>query len=236
MQWWEDIYNRTIYFHLYEETDTKLARTEVEDVIKVLSPHPSARILDLCCGYGRHSIELAKKGFEVVGVDISQKQIQRAKEYSVENHVGVTFLMKDARKLPFANEFDIVLNMFLSFGYFEDEKEDTDMLKGVFRALKPKGRFLMDFWNREKEIREFKPSFFEHHKDISIRKEWEFDALKGRLNWKNTVTFPDGRKESWNHSIRAYTVAELKKLIEEAGLTVENVYGSLKGEHYSIDS
>jgi len=149
------LYNRDVYFHLYEESDSTLAQKEVADVVNLLSLQPSVRILDLCCGYGRHSIELAKRGFEVVGVDISQKQIQHAKEKAKDHRVNVTFQVKDARKLSFTNDFDIILNMFLSFGYFEDEKEDKNMLQGVYQSLKPNGRFLMDFWNREKEIRNF---------------------------------------------------------------------------------
>jgi len=70
----------------------------------------------------------------------------------------------------------------------------------------------------------------------TLLKEWQFDALAGRLNWTNTVIFPDGKRESWDHSIRAYTVAELKALVEGAGLKFEAVYGSLAGEEYTMDS
>lgn len=236
MQWWQDIYNRDIYFRLYEAEDSKRASGEVEDTLALLKPRAGAKFLDLCCGYGRHSIELSKRGFEVMGVDVSPKQIRHAIKKAKENKVEVAFQVKDARKLDFNEEFDFVINMFLSFGYFEDENEDEEMLKGVFRALKSKGKFLMDFWNREKEIRDFKPTVSEEIGDITVVKEWEFDAVEGRLNWKNTVTFPDGRKESWDQSIKAYTVAELKKLIEKAGLRLEKVCGSLKGEKFSIDS
>lgn len=236
MEWWEDIYNRDIYFRLYETEDTKLAAEEVEGVINLLKIQPSAKILDLCCGYGRHSVELAKKGFKVVGVDISEKQIQHAIKRVKESNTDVIFQIKDARKLDFNEEFDFVINMFLSFGYFKSEKEDKDVLKGVFKALKPGGKFLMDFWNAEKEIRDLKPIITEKIKNISIVKEWKFDAANKRLNWKNIVTFPDGQKESWKHSIKAYTVAEIKKLIEEAGLKFEKVYGSLKGEEYTSNS
>jgi SAM-dependent methyltransferase len=236
MEWWEDIYNRDIYFRLYETGDTKLAAKEVEGIISLLKLQPQTKILDLCCGYGRHSTELAKKGFKVVGVDISEKQIQHAIKRAKESNVDVVFQIKDARKLDFNEEFDFVINMFVSFGYFKTEKEDKDMLRGVFKALKPGGKFLMDFWNTEKELKDLKPRIIEKIGDIIILKDWEFDAVNKRLNWKNTITFPDGRKESWSHSIRAYTVAEIKKLIEESGLKSEKVYGSLKGEKYTINS
>jgi SAM-dependent methyltransferase len=236
MEWWEDIYNRQIYFDLYEEEDTKLAEKEIQQVVTLLHPADGAHILDLCCGYGRHSIPLAQRGFQVTGVDLSAKQIQHAREVASKAHTHLDFHVADARKLNFQGVFEVVLSMFVSFGFFNDETENKAMLQGVFRALKPGGRFLLDFWNREKEIREFKPTTSEKIRDVIILKEWQFDVLAGRLNWTNTVIFPDGKRESWEHSVRAYTVAELKALLEEAGLKFEAVYGSLAGEDYTIDS
>jgi SAM-dependent methyltransferase len=236
MEWWEDIYNRQIYFDLYEEEDTKLAEKEVQRVLTLLHPAGGVHILDLCCGYGRHSIPLARHGFQVTGVDLSAIQIQRAREVASKAHVRIDFHVDDARKLNFQGAFDVVLSMFVSFGFFKDENENKAMLQGVFRALKPGGKLLLDFWNREKEIREFKPTACEKIRDVIVLKEWQFDALAGRLNWTNTVIFPDGKRESWEHSVRAYTVAELKALLEEAGLKFEAVYGSLAGEDYTLDS
>ena len=146
------------------------------------------------------------------------------------------FRVADARKLDFRGAFDVVLNMFVSFGLFKEEHEQKQVLQGVQRALKPGGKLLLDLWNREKEIREFKPTTCEKVRDLIVLKEWQFDALAGRLNWKNTVIFPDGKRESWEHSVRAYTVAEVKALVEEAGLQFEAVYGSLASQEYRLDS
>ena len=236
MEWWEDIYNRQIYFDLYEEEDTQLAEQQVQQVLALLHPSDGARILDLCCGYGRHSIKLAQRGFKVTGIDISTRQIQHAREVAEKVHALLDFQVADARQLNFQEAFDVVLNMFTSFGFFKNDHENRQVLQGVFRALKPGGKLLIDFWNREKAIRNFQPSVCEKIREIIILKEWQFDALAGRLNWTNTVIFPDGKRESWDHSVRAYTVAELKTLLEDAGLKFEAVYGSLAGEHYTIDS
>src|SRR5436305_5997140 len=236
MEWWEDIYNRQIYFDLYEEADTQLAEQEVQQVVALLQLPDGASILDLCCGYGRHSIKLAQRGFKVAGVDISEKQIQHAREEAEKTHIQLDFQVADARKLSLQEAFDVVLNMFVSFGFFKDDNENRQVLQGVFKALKPGGKLLIDFWNREKEIRDFQPTTGEKIRDIIVLKEWQFDALAGRLNWTNTVIFPDGKRESWDHSVRAYTVAELKALVEDAGLKFEAVYGSLAGEEYTIDS
>jgi SAM-dependent methyltransferase len=236
MEWWEDIYNRQIYFDLYEEADTNLAEQEVQQVVTLLHPQDGASILDLCCGYGRHSIQLAQRGFQVTGVDISATQIQHAREGAENARVHLDFRVADARKLDFRGAYDVVLNMFVSFGLFKEEDEHKQVLQGVQRGLKPGGKLLLDLWNREKEIREFKPTTCEKVRDLIVLKEWQFDALAGRLNWKNTVIFPDGKRESWEHSVRAYTVTELKALVEEVGLQFEAVYGSLASEEYSLDS
>jgi 2-polyprenyl-3-methyl-5-hydroxy-6-metoxy-1,4-benzoquinol methylase len=236
MEWWEDLYNRQIYFDLYEEGDTRLAEQQVQQVLTLLHPPGGANILDLCCGYGRHSIKLAQRGFQVTGIDISEKQIQHARDLAQKAHVHADFRVADARKLNFQEAFDVVLNMFISFGFSQDENEHKEVLRGVFRALKPGGTFLLDLWNREKEIRQFQPLTCEKTGDLIVVKEWQFDALGSRINWRNTVIFPDGKRESWEHSTRAYTVAELKALLEEAGLQFKAVYGSLAGEEYTLDS
>jgi SAM-dependent methyltransferase len=103
--------------------------------------------------------------------------------------------------MEFEAEFDAALNLFLSFGYFETDDEHIAMLAGIARALRPGGRFLMEFWNREYEIRYFDQYQVERTGEVLEVEEWEFDHLRGRLNWTNTAFFPDGRRESWWHSI-----------------------------------
>ena len=110
------------------------------------------------------------------------------------------------------------------------------MLTGIPRALRPGGRLLVQLWNREFEIRYFDQYQVDRAGDVVEVEEWEFDHLRGRLNWKNTAFFPDGRRESWWHSIRAYTVVEMRQLLERAGLRLDAVYGGLGGEPYSIES
>ena len=95
MQWWEDIYNRQIYFDLYEQQDTLLAQQEVQQTIQLLHPPPGASILDLCCGYGRHSIPLAQRGFKVTGIDISEKQIQHAHQVARKAQVELDLHVAD---------------------------------------------------------------------------------------------------------------------------------------------
>lgn len=236
MEWWRRLFNSSLYFELYESQDTKLASAQVPQLLSLLALTPPARILDVGCGYGRHSVELARLGFDVTGVDISEVQLTRAKEKASAAEVSVDFRLGDARALEFEAEFDAAISMFLSFGFFETDAEHVAMLRGIAQALRPGGRFLMDFWNREYEIQRFDRWQVERTGEVFEFEEWDFDYLNGRLNWTNHAFFPDGRHESWYHSIRAFTVVEMKTLFERAGLRLDAVYGGLAGEPYSIES
>jgi len=235
-EWWKHLFESPLYFELYEAEDTKKAVREVAQALTLLRLTPPGRILDVPCGYGRHSVECARRGFTVTGVDAAQTQLVRAREQARAAGVEVEFHLHDARALDFEAEFDAALNLFLSFGYFDTDDEHVAMLAGIARALRPGGRFLMEFWNRDYEIRYFDRYQVERSGDIMEVEEWEFDHLRGRLNWTNTAFFPDGRRESWWHSIRAYSVAEMVALFDRAGLHLDAVYGGMDGQPYSIEA
>lgn len=235
--WWRDVFNRHTFFELYEQSDTELAVKQVDHVIGLLDLHPPAHILDAPCGYGRHSIELARRNFLVTGVDLSEVQVGRARKKAAEAGVDGHFIVGDVRALPVAGPFDAAINMFLSFGYFATDEENQAMLDGIARALRSGGRLLIDFWNREHEVRAFQPTVVDKRDDGILEiEDWSFDPMAGRLSWTNTVIFPDNRREAWAHSIRAFTVAEVKKMLETAGLTLLAVYGDLDGTPYTMDS
>ncbi len=236
MEWWKQLFDTPLYFELYEAEDTKKAVREVSQALALLEIAPPARILDVPCGYGRHAVECARRGFAVTGVDAVETQLTRAREKAQAAQVAVDFRLQDARALEFDRAFDAALNLFLSFGYFETDDEHLAMLAGIARALRPGGRLLMEFWNREYEIRYFDRYQVERTGEIVEVEEWEFDHLRGRLNWTNTAFFPDGRRESWWHSIRAYSVAEMLALFGRAGLRVDAVYGGLDAQPYGIEA
>ncbi|MDR7497949.1 MAG: class I SAM-dependent methyltransferase, partial [Armatimonadota bacterium] len=190
-----------------------------------------------CSGYGRHSVELARRGFDVVGVDISEMQVRRAAARAAAAGSAAAFVVGDARALPVAGPFDAAINMFLSFGYFATDAENQAMLAEVARVLRRGGRLLIDFWNREQEIRNFQPVVLDRRDDDILEiEDWTFDPLAGRLNWVNTVIFPDGRREAWTHSIRAYTVAEVRAMLDAAGFALAALYGGLDGAPYTLDA
>ncbi|MGQ0572062.1 MAG: class I SAM-dependent methyltransferase [Armatimonadota bacterium] len=236
-EWWRDVFNRPAFFELYERADLELARTQVGQVLALLDLYPPARVLDVCSGYGRHTIELVRRGFAVTGVDISVTQVTQAHRHAAAAGVRPAFAVGDVRALPVRGPFDAAINMFLSFGYFATDAESQAMLDGVARVLRRGGRLLIDFWNREHEIRAFQPTVLDRRDDGILEiEDWSFDHLAGRLSWVNTVIYSDGRREAWTQSIRAFTAAEVKAMLESAGFMLTALYGSLSGEPYTMDS
>lgn len=236
-EWWQDVFNRPTFLQLYERADLERAGLQVDQVLALLGLEPPAHVLDVCCGYGRHSLELSRRGFTVTGVDVSELQVREALRHAAGLRTRLAFVVGDARALPVSGPFDVAINMFLSFGYFATDEESQAMLDGIGRVLRRGGRLLIDFWNREHEIRSFQPLVLDRRDDEILEiEDWVFDAAAGRLNWVNTVVFPDGRREAWTHSIRAFTAAEIRRMLERAGFTLTGLYGSLAGEPYTMDA
>jgi D-alanine-D-alanine ligase len=145
--WWRRIFN-SMYLRTDADVveDQQITKNEVELFSSLLNVPKESAILDLACGQGRHSIELARQGFtNITGLDRSHYLIRKAKSVIQQENLKIAFKEGDARKLPFAADtFDVVMILGNSFGYFESNEDDLMILKEVFRVLKPDGTFLID--------------------------------------------------------------------------------------------
>jgi D-alanine-D-alanine ligase len=145
--WWQILFNS-----LYLKTDAdllddiELTRKEVDLIVSILELTSQDNILDLCCGQGRHVIELAKRGFSnIEGYDRSRYLIRKAKTRAQKENLQVRFREGDARKLRYPHDtFDIVTILGSSFGYFDSSIDDRRIIEGLFRVLKPDGKVLID--------------------------------------------------------------------------------------------
>jgi SAM-dependent methyltransferase len=234
MNWWQKFLDQH-YVKVSGDAEKRSSR-EVESIIRMLNLKPKARILDLCCGYGRHAIELAERGFRVTGYDLSDLFLRKAKETSRALGLKVQFKKGDMRRLPFEGHFDAVVNMFTSFGYFDKESDDLKALKGVCKALKSKGLFLLDLKNREQLIRGFQRRRWHPEKDFIMLEDNFFDLFTSRWESTRTLLFGDGKKKEYSFSLRLYSFAEILNLLKRAGFLLESVYGDFDFGQYSLDS
>ncbi len=236
-QWYREFFDN-LYLQVYQPFETpELVRQEVDFMIRALALPEGAKVLDLCCGQGRHSLELARRGFQVVGVDLSEALLYAARQRAEREGLTITFLQSDMREIDFTDEFDAVINMFTSFGYLENEGEDEKVLRKVTQALKQGGKFLLDVMNRDWLIRNFQPMGWRaDNEGWFVLEERTFDHLSGRMETRWIFVARDGVRYERPSSIRLYTASELRAMLERAGLQVTNLFGDYDGSPYTWDS
>jgi SAM-dependent methyltransferase len=210
---------------------------EVNGVVGQLGLAPGARLLDLCCGQGRHAVPLARLGYRVTGLDLSRPLLARAAAAAAGGQ-PVGLVAADMRRLPFADgRFDAVLNLFHAFGYLEDQTQDELVLAEVARVLAPGGRFLQELANREALVRGWHDSEVARHDDgLLVLQERELDLRTSRDLVRYTLLHPDGRRVTREASVRLYTLTELEAMLGRAGLKLLAVSGDLDGGPLELDS
>jgi SAM-dependent methyltransferase len=235
MHWW-DLYFGELYLRMSE---TMLNRNqtaqEVTGVLAMLNLEPRARILDLCCGQGRHAVPLAQAGYRVTGLDRSTYLLRQAQQSASEALVDIHWVRGDMRRLPLSEEFDACINLFTAFGYFDDEAENLQVLHQVFGVLRSRGVFLLDVCNRDYYLMNLWPRAWRRQGAAVILEETSFDPISCRFNM--TFTWVEGaQRQSLTHSVRYYTVPELLAMLRAAGLVPVGIYGDFDGSHFDLGS
>jgi len=236
MTWTENFFgDYYLKIHLPLLTDD-LNNNEVNLLEDILKLQKGAAILDMPCGFGRHSNILAARGYNVTGLDYKEEFINLAKENSngLEN---VKFIQGDMRKIEFENEFDAVLNLFTSFGYFSDA-ENYETLQGISRSLKKGGKVIIDMINREWALSQTKENglvwlLYPDNKVFLANNK--FDIFNGR--WLSDQIIVDkGQSFKQYQDVRLYTYTELNFFLSQVGMEIVECYGDLNKEPYTTMS
>ncbi len=225
------------YLQMYTFLTPERTEREVEGIVRLLNLPAGSSLLDLCCGHGRHTIALARRGFYMSGLDLSPVFLQQARNEAVRKGVQVRWVESDMRQIPFEDEFEAVINIFTAFGYLESEEEDQRVLQQVQRALKPGGLFLLETMHREWLVRHFEPGgIFRHPDGLLVLEERTIDLLGGRSDVQVTMLLADGQRREYRHSVRLYTLRELARMLAAAGLSIQACYGGLDGSRLTLES
>jgi D-alanine-D-alanine ligase len=201
---------------------------------------PGASVLDAPCGFGRHSVEFARRGFEVTGVDFNETELARAGEAARAAGVSVRLLCQDMRDMDFSGEFDLAVNLFSSIGYFSDD-EDRMVLDRFWRALRPGGVFVLDTRNRDQAVRSLPAEERQRFDGWTLRIENHFDPSTSR--WLARWWRLDGDVEEegpglliGESEIRLYSAHELRGMLRPERWSRVDLFGALDGTPFSLDS
>jgi ubiquinone/menaquinone biosynthesis C-methylase UbiE len=238
MDWYRHFYTKE-FIELVGFASAEQTRTEANFVKHALSLAAGSKVLDLCCGYGRHTKALADStDWEITGLDLSDDYLAVARaQFSAPN---VEYHHGDMRDVPFENHFDAVINLFTSFGFFESDEENEQVLRQVHRALKPRGVFLLDYENKihfiSNDVKKKRRDWKVGEDGQCYLFENEYDVLNEREIFKVSVIENGRLKEVTGYNIRLYGFPEIKRMLSENGFGVVSVWGDYDGSAYSVES
>ena len=207
------------------------ATVEVDGILSLTSVAPTARVLDLCCGVGRHALELARRGFSVTGVDRTASFLDQARQQAQEEGIVIEFVQQDMREFKRPDSFDLALNMNTSFGYFEDPADDLQVLRNIHASLRPGGNLVLETIGKEVLARIFQERDWSEGEGYFLLQERRPSEDWGRMNLR-WIKFASGRKEEWSFTYRLFAATELAALMREAGFQRVKVWGDLQGGPY----
>ncbi len=231
--WWRDFFESADCIPLSFFPGEEETARQVSGLRGLLGLRGGERIADVCCGMARHAIPLARDGATVVGVDCSAMMLRIARATGADQVRGLHLVQGDAARLPLRSEaFDVVLNLFNSFGYFEDEGQNLQVLREAARCLPEGGRFLLETRNKKYQI-----LYAPYHQQVMladgspavIRCRYDPETHRLRSTWSD----PDDREKIlYRANIRLYSLDELRELFDRAGLEIDGVFGEYDGREF----
>ena len=235
--WYEEFFAEA-----YPETNRRkvgrpAGEREVEFLIRELRLTPGMRVLDVGCGAGYHAVPLARRGFKVVGLDLSERMLADARAAAREADVAVEWMQSDMRGLAWQGAFDAVINMFTSFGYFPDDRDNFRVLDGMARALAPGGRlclhvasypFLLRHWQTRSWSRSDSGWYQLESSDL--------DLLRGVMNVRCVIVRPNGSQSETVNRLRLFAPHELVEWMTRAGLHHVASFGDFSSSAFTLES
>jgi SAM-dependent methyltransferase len=215
---------------LFSAEQIESAREQVDQVISLMDMQPGLSICDLCCGVGRHSLELARRGFRVTGVDRTELYLQEAKAAAGEG-LDIEFVKEDMRNFRRPDSFDVVLSLFTSFGYFEEASDNEQVLANVYASLKGNGKLLLEMMGKEVLARIFRPRDWREEGGVTVLEEREVAEHWSRVE-NRWILLSDAKRREYGFSHWLYSAAELCDMLKRCGFCGFEVYGNLSGSPY----
>ena len=218
-EWFESWFDTSYYHSLYKNRDEAEAKTFVTKLVLFLNLKKNQPVLDLACGKGRHSITLNELGLDVLGVDLSKNSIECAKKNENET---LKFDVHDMRENLLPNSFDVVFNLFTSFGYFDDIIDNEKVIQSISKMLKANGILVIDFMNSEKSISNLVLEEIKNVDEIDYKIKRKYD---GHHIFKN-IQFSDNEKDfNYTERVQALKLNDFESLLNSNNFQIIHTFG-----------
>jgi ubiquinone/menaquinone biosynthesis C-methylase UbiE len=230
MSWFINWFDSPYYHILYKNRDEKEAKFFIENLVQYLRLKKSSKLLDIACGKGRHATYFNSLGFDVIGVDLSPNSITSAKE---NENATLQFAVHDMREVYQENRFDVVTNLFTSFGYFEKDEDEQKAINAMASNLKKEGFLVIDFMNAKKIMVNLVASEQKTIDDIT------FDINRKVSNQfiiKDIHITDSKKKHHFQEKVKALTLADFSDFITNAGLKIIDIFGNYKLEEFNAQT
>jgi len=218
---------------LFSSVSMANAVQHIDSITELIELNKGMHILDLCCGIGRHSLELARRSYKVTAVDRTELYLNKARDKAAEEKLDIEFINEDMRVFCRPGLYDVVLNINTSFGYFEDPNDDLTVLGNIYESLKEGGILLFDMMGKEINARIFQERDWEETDDIILATErkvaGDWDGID--MRW-TIIDLKEKQIDRVKMHVRLYSASELRRLLLDTGFCRVDIFGSLKGVPY----
>jgi ubiquinone/menaquinone biosynthesis C-methylase UbiE len=225
--WYEQSFQED-YLLVYKHRNLQNAQVEVRAMSDWLKLPAGASVMDLCCGSGRHSFILQRLGYHVTGVDLSETLLQAAK--TGDPNQQIRWIRADMRQVPLEEQFDAVFNMFTSFGYFDTDAENQQVLHEMCRLLKIGGQFVIDFLNPNYIMNHLVPHSIRREDQVTIEEHRHIE--NGFVVKRIDIHVPHESTRTYREQVKLYGFNEFKTMFKRAGLELRSAFGNYDGSPY----
>ncbi len=232
-EWFTEWFNHPLYLRVYSHRDEAEARTCLETIIhktglENLTPS-DIRVMDIACGAGRHALEFARLGFTTTANDLSPFLLECTRSQAARENISIECTRQDMRHISVENTYDLVVQLFSSFGYFKTKKEDLQVLRNVHRALKKDGRYILDLINPVYLKKNLNPSSSRTIDDLIVSEQRRIEA--DRVIKQITIRSPDD-SVTFEESVRLYRIEIIGDLLASAGFEIKEIFGDYEGSAF----
>src|SRR3990172_3744175 len=233
MEWYKKWFNSDEYLKVYQHRDEKDAEELTKFVLKNIDSDNIKTVLDMAAGSGRHAIIFAKQGYNVTAVDLSENLLSIAMNSARTEGVDINFVNSDIRHFNSNQKFDLILNLFTSIGYFEEDEENYYILNKAYSLLDKNGYFILDYFNKNYVENTLVPKTVKEIDDGLITQD---RFIKGERIIKEITISREGKVNKFYESVRMFSSDELINMLQALGFHILKTYGDFLGNPFELET